>query len=219
MDAVIRRRHDPRRAATQTHLIEVAERLFAIHGVAGVSLRQIGAAAGSANASVVGYHFGSKEGLLRAIFEYRLGPLEEARAALLAKARAEGKDGDLLTLLHAAYMPLAQQRDHDGRRSYAAFVAGLQRFNEVAIRVDQSSAPTPVTDELAALVRKAMPDIPERAKIRRTRMTLMMICDTLALLDNHFGGSAHADDHAAVADLLNMVAGALSAPQASAEGS
>ena len=39
-----------------------AERLFAMNGVEGVSLREIQAAAGQSNSSVITYHFGSQAG-------------------------------------------------------------------------------------------------------------------------------------------------------------
>jgi AcrR family transcriptional regulator len=50
-------------------IVLAAERLFAERGLDGVSLREIGAAVGNANNSAVQYHFGSKDQLVRAIFE------------------------------------------------------------------------------------------------------------------------------------------------------
>ena len=48
-------------------------------GLLGVSLRQIGAAAGNGNNSAVQYHFGTKDRLVQAVFEYRLPRLRERR--------------------------------------------------------------------------------------------------------------------------------------------
>ena len=45
---------------TALQLLLAAERLFAEHGLAGVSLRQISIEAGSSNNSAIRYHFGSK---------------------------------------------------------------------------------------------------------------------------------------------------------------
>ena len=58
--------------STKEQILLAAERLIADHGVDGVSMRQIGSAVGSGNNSAVLYHFGSKEKLVQAIFEYRL---------------------------------------------------------------------------------------------------------------------------------------------------
>ena len=67
---------------TRERIIDVAERLFAEQGYNGVSLRTITAAAG-ANMAAVHYYFRNKEGLLRAIFELRVGGMNAERRALL----------------------------------------------------------------------------------------------------------------------------------------
>jgi len=59
---------DPRTAETRQRLIDESLRLFAEHGFKGVSVRDIAAAA-QANVAAVSYHFGSKQGLYRTIFE------------------------------------------------------------------------------------------------------------------------------------------------------
>lgn len=59
---------DPRPAETRRRLIEGSMRLFAEHGFKGVSVRDIAGAA-QANVAAVSYHFGSKQGLYRTIFE------------------------------------------------------------------------------------------------------------------------------------------------------
>ena len=58
--------------STKEQIVLAAERLFAEHGIDGVSLRQIGVAAGNGNNSAVQYHFGTKDRLVQAVFEYRL---------------------------------------------------------------------------------------------------------------------------------------------------
>lgn len=69
-------------ASTRDRILEVAERLFAEQGYNGVSLRGITTAA-NANMASVHYYFGTKEALLRAIFEARVGPLSQERRRLL----------------------------------------------------------------------------------------------------------------------------------------
>ena len=59
---------DSRTAETRQRLIDESLRLFAEHGFKGVSVRDIAAAA-QANVAAVSYHFGSKQGLYRTIFE------------------------------------------------------------------------------------------------------------------------------------------------------
>jgi AcrR family transcriptional regulator len=96
--------------STKERLVLTGERLFAIHGVDGVSLRQIGAESGMANNSVVQYHFGSKEGLIDAILVNRLNNLAERRKLLFARVRSE----TLRSVAEAQLLPvveLAEQRD------------------------------------------------------------------------------------------------------------
>lgn len=55
----------------QVHIIETAEKLFALHGFAGTSIRDISREAGI-NIAMVSYYFGSKEKLMEAIFHHRI---------------------------------------------------------------------------------------------------------------------------------------------------
>ncbi|MGN6573451.1 MAG: helix-turn-helix domain-containing protein, partial [Pseudolabrys sp.] len=59
-------------------ILEVAERLFAEHGMSGVGLRAISADA-KVNLASIAYHFGSKDGLLEALFAQRAAPIAEER--------------------------------------------------------------------------------------------------------------------------------------------
>jgi len=70
-------------------VVLTAERLFADHGVNGVSLRRISVEAGMANHSVVQYHFGNKDGLVDAILVNRLTYLAHRRQLLFARLRAD----------------------------------------------------------------------------------------------------------------------------------
>jgi len=67
---------------TQAKLIAVAEGLFAERGIEGVSLSEINRAAEQGNNSALHYHFGSKDGLIAAIWEKHAerlsGPLRES---------------------------------------------------------------------------------------------------------------------------------------------
>ena len=63
---------------TRTHLLDVAEHLFAEQGIDATSLRAITSHA-DANLAAVHYYFGSKEGLLQEVFSRRFDPLNEDR--------------------------------------------------------------------------------------------------------------------------------------------
>lgn len=74
-------------AATRARILDAAERLFAEEGLAAVSHRRIGAEAGQRNVTAVGYHFGDRTDLVRALLLRHQDEMEEARRALVAVAR------------------------------------------------------------------------------------------------------------------------------------
>ena len=121
--------------ATALQLLLAAERLFAEHGLTGVSLRQISLEAGSSNNSAIRYHFGSKEDLLRAIFAYRLGDLTQRRALLSARANPD----DLRSQLEAHILPLIELAESPDS-SYVSFIEQLQRAGAVDVFVHQPDA-------------------------------------------------------------------------------
>ena len=203
------KRTDPRRETTHLHLIDVAEHLFGEHGLKGVSLREIAAAAGAGNNSAVSYHFGSKENLIKAIFEHRLSALEPKRERALAELKAAGKQHDITALVDAIYRPIAEQRNSNGRRSYAAFISGLLRLNEFSVRLDQTLGPA--GEEMASLLRGALPVPNIEAAYRRHRLATLFICDSLMVIDSSDLSKQDGQD-VAVSDLFAMATAALSSP-------
>ena len=73
-----------RASTTQEAILTAAERLFAEHGVFAVSNRQVSEAAGQGNNAAVGYHFGTKTDLVRAIEQKHRVPIERLREHMVA---------------------------------------------------------------------------------------------------------------------------------------
>ncbi|GAA0707006.1 TetR/AcrR family transcriptional regulator [Dokdonella soli] len=109
--------------STKERILGVAETLFARHGFAGASLRQVTAAA-KVNLAAVNYHFGSKESLIEEVFRRRLDELNRHRLAALAAVDSK-PDRRLEDVLDAFIRPaLEQSMDSAGG---AAFVRVLAR--------------------------------------------------------------------------------------------
>ncbi len=91
---------DTRPGETRQRIIDTSLRLFAEHGFKGVSVRDISAAA-QVNVAAVNYHFGSKQGLYRTIFETVLDEDEGRFAEQMANVDTllvrAGSDPALLT--------------------------------------------------------------------------------------------------------------------------
>lgn len=121
--------------STKERILGAAEDLFARHGFAGASLRQVTAAA-NVNLAAVNYHFGSKENLIEEVFRRRLDELNARRLAALAEVNADGR-ADLDQVLAAFIRPaLELSLDKSGgsafvrvlARAYAEHNERLRRF-------------------------------------------------------------------------------------------
>jgi len=93
---------------TKQRILDTAERLFGERGYDAVSLRHIIGEAG-VNLAAVHYHFGSKEDLLAEVVVRKIGPVNDARLAALAKAEAAaaGAPVPVEAILRAFLMPTA----------------------------------------------------------------------------------------------------------------
>lgn len=121
--------------STRERILGVAEMLFARHGFAGASLRQVTAAA-KVNLAAVNYHFGSKDGLIEEVFRRRLDELNRERLAALANA-TNRPSATLEDVLDAFIRPALGQslQAHGGgafvrvlARAYAEHDERLRRF-------------------------------------------------------------------------------------------
>ncbi len=94
---------------TKQKILDTAERLFATHGYAATSLRQVIAEA-KVNVAAVHYHFGAKEDLLDAVLARKIGPVTDKRLELLAQAEADAGPGrpDPEKVIAAFLMPAGQ---------------------------------------------------------------------------------------------------------------
>lgn len=108
--------------STKQRILDSAESLFARHGFAGASLRQVTASA-QVNLAAVNYHFGSKENLINEVFRRRLDSLNEERLAALAAVLKRPHFG-LEDILDAFVRPaLALSMAHDGGAGFVRVLA------------------------------------------------------------------------------------------------
>lgn len=90
-------------------ILDAAEDLFSKNGFRAVSMREIAQASG-ANLGSISYHFGSKDGLLRAIYERHSGPMNRRRQELLTEAqRIRDPDDRLEAIVRAFILPSLSQ--------------------------------------------------------------------------------------------------------------
>jgi TetR/AcrR family transcriptional regulator, regulator of cefoperazone and chloramphenicol sensitivity len=110
------------RDATETReaLLRAAERLFAERGVFRTTTKEIVGAAGQGNNSALTYHFGSREGLLRAIIDRHEAAIDEERGRLLDEVGEGASTRELAGVLIRPFArPLADRSGRDFLRIVA----------------------------------------------------------------------------------------------------
>ncbi|MET0374185.1 MAG: TetR/AcrR family transcriptional regulator [Rhizorhabdus sp.] len=166
----------------KVRMILVAEALFAEGGINGVSMREIAAKAGQGNHFAVQYHFGSREGLVEAIFDYRMEQMEPVRARMLEEAEALGRLNDARTLLAIVYLPQLDLPDGDGHHSYAGFLGQYLMRSRSHRFGDFGGSPHPHLARTFALLRARLDYLPEDVAQRRLVTASFMF---LAILLRH----------------------------------
>ncbi len=110
-------------ASTRSRILLAAEAEFADHGFDGVSVRQIALRA-DVPVALINYHYGSKEGLYRAIFEMRAPMIVDQRIAGLRLAEMEpDQDRKVEMIVKAVLVPNLHMRSAEKNSSYARILA------------------------------------------------------------------------------------------------
>lgn len=185
-----------------------AERLFATNGIGGVSLREISAAAGQRNTSAAHYYFGDKDTLVRAVFEYRMAPINAHRGHMLEELRSSGEDRDPRRLLEALVLPMAAGIVADGY--YGRFLAHLHTDPGYRLTYDweEASALREVWDAIT----ETLGDLPPRVLRNRMRMLRSLVNVTAGEMEQR-GATASGDDPQEWAlDLVEACLGLVTAP-------
>ena len=114
---------------TRILLLNTAERLFGQNGVTATSLREVMKEAG-VNMAMIHYYFKNKEGLLDAILERRLVPINQARLNLLGQysLNADGQPLGMDDIIKAYVEPFIRLRDNadEGGEDFLKLFAWLR---------------------------------------------------------------------------------------------
>ncbi|MGE0796774.1 MAG: TetR/AcrR family transcriptional regulator [Lautropia sp.] len=200
--------------STRQRLILAAERAFAEQGIDGVSLREINRAAGQRNASALHYHFGTRDALLRAIFEHRMAGINRRRLQLLGESERSGRATDLRALVEVIVAPLAEQLGADGGAShYVRFLAQVHGHPEMEPSAVNGGEHESGLRRARRLIRLALGGLPDEIVKERMRAMTGQILQGLADLERMLASRSRAADVALrVSNLVDVVAAGLSAP-------
>ena len=202
------------RPSARDRLLDCAERLFADHGVAGVSLRAINAEAGLSPAALH-YHFGTKNALLEALLDRRMPALMERRSELLDAVEKGPGPPTSREVMDALIRPLAEllAREGEGGRRYLRMLCRLQADGDIDAQFVVSRYRHGV-ERLEPMLQRALPDHP--VGVVRIRLVLAIDLMLRALAD----GEQLARDIGAVPDsaaeyvahIVDFLVGGLEAP-------
>ncbi|WP_237742681.1 TetR/AcrR family transcriptional regulator [Actinopolymorpha alba] len=162
-----------RSGATRDLILTAAERLFAEHGVFAVSNRQVSEAAGQGNNFAVGYHFGTKADLVRAIVRKHDERIERLRLRMLAKL---GDSAEVRDWVACLVRPVTEHLATLGSPTwYARF--GAQVMTDPALRaimIDEALSAPPLQELLDGL-NHSLPALPFQVRLQRGEMARHLI--------------------------------------------
>lgn len=172
-----------RSAATRVKLIVVAEQLFARRGIEGVTLAEIGKAAGQRNAAVCQYHFGNKDGLLQAIIDKHVPGIASRRHVMLDQLDVQRRH-DVRSVARALMQPVTEKlADPDGGRDFIRISAQLVALHTVASQeIGASPLRLPAGDRLTRALYAAMASqrLPKPVLKQRALLAAVMLFHGLA---------------------------------------
>jgi AcrR family transcriptional regulator len=197
----------PADGTTSARLIRAAERLFALRGIDGVSLREINRTAGAKNASALQYHFGDRDGLLKAVVVKHRADVEARRHAMLDAYEAAGQD-DLRALAGALVRPMAAKlADHDGGPAYLQIMADLMNRPRPVIDPPDLDDPASSVFRWRQLVAPLLDH--DATRLHRRFVAIRFTAIELA---RRARSAPHTDDRLFVSHLIDLATGVLAAP-------
>ncbi|WP_299560023.1 TetR/AcrR family transcriptional regulator [uncultured Mycolicibacterium sp.] len=202
-----------RAQGTREAILAAAERLFAEHGVFAVSNRQVSEAAGQGNNAAVGYHFGTKTDLVRAIERKHAEPVERNRERMLAEL---GDSTELRDWVACLVRPLTDHLAALGNPTwYARFAAQVMADPEYHGIVTRDALSLPALVRVIDGINRCLPDLPPRVRAVRNIMGRNLLMHTCAELERALAtGKAQRGFSwsTAAEDLIDAVVGLWQAP-------
>ncbi|MGG7567841.1 TetR family transcriptional regulator [Rhodovulum sp. DZ06] len=187
-------------AEAREKLIETAERLYALHGVDAVSIRQVVAEAGQKNVSAVHYHFGSRDGLLETIVALRTEGRNAMRHDMLKALEAEAPDlpqtirGVARALALPQFQGLARGRPTYSRR----FIKQVHQRHEVLNAILSKGYDSGLR-ACFRMLRAKMPEVPTQVLVHRYIHANAVAIDAAANLEDRIEADPDALDDRRIA--------------------
>jgi len=168
----------------QLRLLDAAERLIGTRGIDGVSVRAINAEA-EGNVAAAHYHYGSKDGLVRAVLARRMSVLADERFAMLAALDADTAPSPR-AVAEVLIVPLVRLAATDDGVAYVRFLAALDRAGQPWVQLLEEGF-RPQWERLGPVLARAMPDVPDDVRDVRMAIAGTTLLHMLADVDRYAG--------------------------------
>jgi AcrR family transcriptional regulator len=202
-----------RASITREAILAAAERLFAEHGVYAVSNRQVSEAAGQGNNAAVGYHFGTKTDLVRAIEQKHRASIERLLGRMVAETEGSTELRSWVACLVCSLTEhLAQLGNPTWYARFAAQALADPAYQKIVVK-DALASPSLV--KVVDGITRCLPDLPMAVVSERNIMVRNLMMHTCADFERAFaeGTSVPRTTWEAVASgLIDAVVGLWLAP-------
>ena len=197
-------------------LLDAAEELFARNGIGAVSNRRIVEHAGAANHSAVAYHFGGRDGLLRALVGRHHEEMSRRRRELMEQL---GDSPNIHELVSARLRPLFELLDSLPKPSWRAqFISQMSAVPSAVEVVKEVVADANLPDDLR-FINGAVDGIPESVLRGRAYLLGSMVIGVCADQEAKMNEDVNKGSWEQVGRfLIDAAAGMLGAPVTDPDG-
>ncbi|UKY54146.1 TetR/AcrR family transcriptional regulator [Streptomyces inhibens] len=200
-------------SGTRERILQAAERLFAERGVYAVSNRQVSEAAEQGNNAAVGYHFGTKTDLVRAITRKHTEQIEQARVRMLAEIGDSSELGDWVACL---VRPTTEHLASVGSPTwFARFCAQVMTDPALQDIMAEESLTSPALRQTLEGLNRCLPELPADVHVERGAMARQLIVHTCAERERALAEDTptpRSSWHEAATGLIDAIVGLWRAP-------
>jgi AcrR family transcriptional regulator len=198
----------------RTALLDAAERLFAVSGIAQVSDRKVAETAGNTNHSAVRYYFGGRDGLLRALIVRHASALEQPRQVLFDSS--DSVLGDVRSLVVPTMHALAELPQPTWRARFLG-----QALHDPATRamMIETAEATPTATLILRSLASRLEHLDNDVVTARAGLITRIVATAAAEVETRAERDSTDPRWPSVGDFLcDAIAGMLAAPITSAKG-
>jgi AcrR family transcriptional regulator len=207
--------------STKERIKRAARKLFALHGVDAVTVRDIVKESNTRNASALNYYFGSKEDLIQTLIRDALSTANERWDAALKELEANGGPTTIRQVIEILVLRGLLPMASDDEESSARFFATLLHTRRHVVTDTVNNLGFDAYNRALGHLRRLMPEMPVAVKSQRLLFYFWSSTSILAVLEGALNEKGHFTSPWSASDpLLNLIdaaVGMLEAPYTGAK--